>query len=211
MLHLTPGGEPVRYGNLTVTSNTPPLKLTSFQSTSLYLSNAIARARIETAAAANEHYTRMKHFQWAVAIVGAVTTILISIKSMSNQNTTLYVIIGILAIFLSSVGTATSSLNSFYSPREAHIRNQRALSSLKQLHVEVAAEMNIETDADKCQAMRENDNSKKVKNWSQRLAGIVNGSETAAQVDGKLTQPTPPASGPTPASTEAVVDVSPAQ
>lgn len=58
---------------------------------------------------------------------------------------------------------------------------------LKQLHVEVAAEMSGEMNADKCLQMTEN-SSKKLKDWSTRLTSIFNTSESTAQSEGKVTQ-----------------------
>jgi len=161
------------------------LKMTSFHRAALYLSNAVARARIETMGSAHDSYSRMQYFQIATVILGAVTTILISIKSTSIDNTRLSLLIGILAIIFSSVGTATSALNSFYSPREGYIRNQKSLSVLKKLHMEIATTVSSQAEFDTCTAMTE-ENSKKVKEWSARLGGLFDDTETALHGGGQM-------------------------
>jgi hypothetical protein len=152
--------------------------MTSFHRAALYLSNAVARARIEAMGSAHDSYSRMQSFQIATVILGAVTTILISIKSTSIDNTRLSLLIGILAIIFSSVGTGTSALNSFYSPREGYIRNQKSLSVLKKLHVEIATTVSSQAEFDTCTATTE-ESSKKVKEWSARLGRLLDDSETA--------------------------------
>ena len=169
------------------------LKMTSFHRAALYLSNAVARARIETMGSAHDSYSRMQYFQIATVILGAVTTIRLRlsffiwwrIKTTSIDNTRLSLLIGILAIIFSSVGTATSALNSFYSPREGYIRNQKSLSVLKKLHMEIATTVSSQAEFDTCTAMTE-ENSKKVKEWSARLGGLFDDTETAPHGGGQM-------------------------
>jgi hypothetical protein len=150
----------------------------------VYLSNAVARERIEAASDMNGHYSRMKHFQIAVTIIGAITTVLIGIKSMSNNNTTAYFIVGLLAMTFSSVGTAASALNAFYRPREAYNESQKNLSLLKQLHVEIAVAVNSAADGENCLKMTDK-NDGTVKQWTKRLATILSSSGAAAQSEVK--------------------------
>jgi hypothetical protein len=99
------------------------LTVSNYQRAIIYLSDSIARSRAEAATNASLNYSSMFWFQLAIVGIGAITTILISIKSIAptgelptTNNLSLWV--GILAIIFSSLGTATSALNSFYGPRE---------------------------------------------------------------------------------------------
>jgi hypothetical protein len=200
MLNLFPNGVFRHYSegsskdNTSVNSNGKPFKLTSSQRAVIYLSNAISRARVEMADSVDDNYNRMKNLQIVIIIIGAITTLLISIKSMSNDNANIYFIIGLFAITFSSAGTAMSALNSFYAPREAYIRNQKSLSMLKQLHVEVAVESSNEMNGENCQSVPL-EFKKQVKDWSTRLAAILNTPETPTQGEGKVTQITNPSGG----------------
>jgi Protein of unknown function (DUF4231) len=160
LLTMLPTGENQRH--LTANHDTPytTLKITSFHRAAIYLSHAVARARVEAMGSAHDSYSRMQYFQIATVIIGAITTILISIKSTSIDNTRLSLLIGILAIIFSSVGTATSALNSFYSPREGYIKNQKSSSVLRKLHMDIATTVSSQAESDTCTPMTE-DNSKK--------------------------------------------------
>jgi Protein of unknown function (DUF4231) len=118
-----------------------------------------------------------------VIVIGAITTTLISVKATAgtNQtNTRLYQIIGIAAIILSALGTMASGLNSFYNPQDKYARHQKSLYMLKQLHVEVASAVSSQ-DVDLCRATMKEPYITKVKDWSTRLAAILNASEITAQ------------------------------
>jgi hypothetical protein len=162
-------------------------KLTTLQRSSVYLSNAIVRARVDTAIAVYDNYMRMNSYQIAIIVLGAITTILISIKAMSSDNKPPYFIIGILAIVFSSIGTATSALNTFHGHRESYSRNQRSLATLRQIHHELAIMMSSEANPDNCHQMTE-DNNKRIKDWSTRLTAILNNAEAAGQGEGKAIQ-----------------------
>ena len=193
LLAVLPTGENQR--PLTVNQDTShmPLKMTSFHRAAIYLSHAVARARVEAMGSAHDSYSRMQYFQIATVIIGAITTILISIKSTSIDNTRLSLLIGILAIIFSSVGTATSALNSFYSPREGYIKNQKSLSVLRKLHMDIATTVSSQAESETCTRMTE-DNSKRVKEWSKQLGDLLDDSAGAqviqAQGGGKITPST---------------------
>jgi hypothetical protein len=92
MLNLVPNSVFRRYSevsskdNISVNSNGKPFKLTSSQRAVIYLSNAISRARIEMADSIDDNYNRVKNLQIVIIIVRAITTLLISIKSMPDDN-----------------------------------------------------------------------------------------------------------------------------
>src|SRR5215831_13461181 len=79
LLAVLPSGE--KHPPRTVNQDTSytPLKMTSFHRAAIYLSHAVARARVEAMGSAHDSYSRMQYFQIATVIIGAITTILISI------------------------------------------------------------------------------------------------------------------------------------
>jgi hypothetical protein len=119
--------------------------LSNFQRAAIYLSDAIARARFESALNASANHMDMFWFQLFIVLIGAVTTILISIKSITNDDQSkrylpsgFFFAIGIIAIATTAIGTAASALNAFYGPRENYLKSERNLAALRQLHAEIA-------------------------------------------------------------------------
>jgi hypothetical protein len=183
MLDMGPTGDRLRYPKTPDAAPSKSLKLPSFLRAAIYLSDAITRARVELAGALSSNACVMRVLNIAMIIIGAITTTLISVKATAGSEqmkSSLYQIIGIAAIILSALGTMASGLNSFYNPQEQYSRHQKSLDMLKQLHVEVASAVSSQ-DLDMCRAKMTEDASKKVKDWSARLAGIWQASETTAQ------------------------------
>jgi hypothetical protein len=165
--------------------------MTGFMRTAIYLSDSITRARIEAATTANASYGTMFWFQLAIVGLGAVTTILISAKSIvpggANASGRASFVIGILAIIFSSIGTATAALNSFYGPRESYFKSERALSGLRQLHSEIASQVTSATDPQdpkKCPTLdpsNKNDpRAKQLADWTTKLGLIVNATDSGS-------------------------------
>ena len=118
--------------------------LSNYARTAIYLSDEITRSRIESANNAYVNHWVMILFQWAIVIIGAVTTILISLKSIMTADgdmKTWSLRIGIAAILCSSIGTATSALYAFYGPREAYLKAERSIAALRQLHSDIAIQI----------------------------------------------------------------------
>ena len=176
-----PGSEQKSQGTLT---------LSNYQRVVIYLSDSITRSRVEAATNANLNYSSMFWFQLAIVGIGAITTILISIKSIAptgesptTNNLSLWV--GILAIIFSSLGTATSALNSFYGPRESYLKSERSLAGLRQLHSDIAAKVTSTTaqPPDKCPNIttsKDDPQAKQVQDWTTKLAAIVNAAESGS-------------------------------
>jgi hypothetical protein len=167
------------------------LTLSNYQRAVIYLSDSIMRSRVEAATNANQNYSSMFWFQLAIVGIGAITTILISIKSIAptgespaTNNLSLWV--GILAIIFSSLGTATSALNSFYGPRESYLKSERSLAGLRQLHSDIAAKVTSTTPLppEKCPkidpANKDDPQSKQVQDWTAKLAVIVNAADSGS-------------------------------
>jgi hypothetical protein len=174
LLFLQPDGQ-YRVWDKSDGSEPPNLDLTNFQNAVIYLSATISQARLQTAAVAAESKRWRTWVEWTLVIVGAVTTILISIKSIANERTRVYMAIGILAIIFSAAGTAGASLNAFYAPGDNYLRSEKELGQLRLLHSDVAkyvAGMR-ENICDKIDLNQADDvRAKEVKNFSTRLGDI---------------------------------------
>jgi hypothetical protein len=118
----------------------PPMALQepSYMLAAIVMSQHIGWARIALAEEARWTSVSMQIFQWWVVVIGAITTVLISIKAISNERTNSHLAIGIAAIIFSTVGTAVATMNSFYAPRVTHDQDQRSLQALQALHLELA-------------------------------------------------------------------------
>jgi hypothetical protein len=133
----------------------------------------------------------MSLLQITLVVIGAITTILISIKSISHPGTNAtsgpYFAIGIAAIVFSSLGTAVAALNSFYHPRELYLESDHSLLALRQLHSDVVAYVTSNTDLehrDKCLAInlkdRDDPKRKQLQRWTDRFGVIVAGIGSSA-------------------------------
>jgi len=191
-LDVSPDGRSYRSYSLDRDSKpTSELVLSNFHRAAIYLSDSVARARAEAAGSARSNYSTMFWFQFAIVGIGAITTILISIKSISNSPQTggvakWYFGIGIAAIVFSSLGTAASALNSFYGPRENYLRTERSLSALRQLHSDIVAKVTSTVDAadpSNCPksnpANKDDALGKQVQDWSAKYAAIVTAADNS--------------------------------
>jgi hypothetical protein len=182
-LDLEPNGERLRSPKLPDAAPAKALQLPGFHRATLYLSDAITRARMDLAGHISANEWLMRVFNIALVIIGALTTTFISVKATASgdqMKSRLYQLIGIAAIVLSALGTMASGLNAFYTPQEKYTRHQKALEMLKHLHVEVAATVSSQ-DLDLCRAKMTDDTRKKVKDWTTRFAGIWTAAETTVQ------------------------------
>jgi hypothetical protein len=141
-----------------------PIQLTNFELSMLFLSDAIARARLVAASEADNNLPQMRVFGWFTIVIGAVATLLITVKaSMSSPSNNslsakgmagmkvLYIVVGLLAIGLSAAGTALTSVKQFYDPTRAYKVSQAALLQMKRLHNEIALEFVNNWDPASCQ------------------------------------------------------------
>jgi hypothetical protein len=112
----------------------PTLDTPSYLLAAVALSNDIARSRVDIASENTRDYITMLVLQWIFVGIGAITTILIAIKSTSTVRSHAYLAVGIAAIIFSSLGTATGTLISFYTPRVTYQRSSHALATLRGLH-----------------------------------------------------------------------------
>ena len=183
MLNMQPNGEE-RWGDNTGLG--PDIVPTNLQRTVLTISRAATAERGELAASAAESRRTMLLYQWLIVIVGAMTTILVSIKAMSNATTDnrTYFVIGILAVVFSAVGTGLASINSFTGPSEAYIRAERGLLQARQLHQELELQAAQETDLcrDFDPDKTDDPRAKRLADFSGRLKELVASSGVGASV-----------------------------
>lgn len=184
MLGLEPTGELTWPGDgeSVGTKPAPRLKLNNYQASILVLSDAISRARLQIAGIVADSKAQMELYQWMLIILGAITTILVSIKSMSNERTPVFVAIGILAIISSALGTACSGIISFYSPSDTYMRSEKALLQLRQLHTDLSFE--VASAVALCKPLNSESpddlKTKSLKDLSTRLTEILNASGTSS-------------------------------
>lgn len=178
-----------------VQSAPPAMHLNNFQTSLIYLSDAVSRARLAAAVETGSSRQRMNFYEWLLVIIGAITTILISIKSMANEQTGRYVVIGVLAIVFSALGTAGASLNAFFSPNDAYAKSERTLLQLRKLHADMTAYVAAHTD-DLCKSMNadgaDEPKTKTMRDFWDRYSQIVNtpGNTATAPVGGAATATT---------------------
>jgi len=134
---IVPNGTPLP---LSTPASSPPITLDSpsYPLAAVSLSDAIGRARIDLAQQKASDYVLMQIFEWLAVIVGAVTTILVSIKAMDSEHTPRFLAIGIAAIIFSALGTGVATLNSFYSFHTTYVQTDHTLATLRQIHLDLA-------------------------------------------------------------------------
>lgn len=159
----------------------PSLKLTNLQTTVLVLSDAITRARTRFDDSATLNKSRMEFYQWVLIALGALTTIFISLKSILNERTPGFVLIGVLAVVFSALSTACSSMISFYTPNDSFVRSDRTLTQLRQLHNDVSLFVAGVPDICASNSPESDETKKTLKELAARLAEIVNVSGGSGQ------------------------------
>ncbi len=115
------------------------LEAPSYLLAAVVLSNDIGRTRVEVAGDAARDNIWMQVFEWAMVLVGAVTTVLVSLKSLAAEQPGMMTAIGVGAIVFSALGTSIAAVNSFYSPRTTYEHDQHVLADLRSLHLQLAA------------------------------------------------------------------------
>ena len=121
--------------------NPPSPALPGYLDAMLYLSQSIANARSQLAGKAVIDELISELFEWTLVATGLFTTILISVKAFASPRSRGYLSMAVMAIVLSSLGTAVATLNSFYTPRIAYEKTERSLASLRTLHWTLAGEL----------------------------------------------------------------------
>ncbi len=117
----------------------PQVDTPSYMLGAVVLSNDIGRARVALAGKVSADNAWMQVFEWAMVLIGAITTVLISIKSIMTSRSPAFTVIGIGAIIFSTFGTSIAGINSFYGPRSIYEQDQRTLTNLRDLQSQIAS------------------------------------------------------------------------
>lgn len=142
------------------------------------LSSAIAAKRVQLASAAKDAYWKMQTFEWVLVGLGAATTLLVSLKSMTDPPIARWSTgIGIAALAFSATATAGATLNSFYHPRAIYLKDQHVLANLRRMHNDIAITAALRPRQDGRCSTIENDDDHGLKgnlsNWATSLQVII--------------------------------------
>jgi hypothetical protein len=122
-------------------SQDPKFVLNAFHWAAISFSDRISRARIQFGRELEDSRQSSLWYQRIVLALGAVATILISVRAMVEDKTKLARFVGVLAIVSSAAGASVSSMNAFEGSQAIAARDQRALAQLQQLHWRVASDV----------------------------------------------------------------------
>ena len=154
------------------------------------LSLNLYRERIAGAGSVASSETHAAIMQWVIILLGLLTTIVVSLSSTEYGKGEERVAknLRLTAIMLPAIGTAVAAVNAFYSPSQKAVQAERTLSSLGQLHNQIASESwGIACIADpKDPAWLQNDN--KIALWIKRYQEIRTAAGTAADTSGSSGQ-----------------------
>jgi hypothetical protein len=143
----------------------------------IHLSTDIGKSRIDLAREQIFEDISMQAFTWVGVLVGVLTTVLVSVKSMIEGRKRIHFWIGVVAIVFAALGTAVAGLNSFYAPKVVYDRTTRSLATLRQLHAELATAITRESKVTVCQNwsdQRQNDwHYKRIKGLTEQYIAVV--------------------------------------
>jgi hypothetical protein len=134
-------GKPI---NIINDDDLPPLTLSQYQREMIYLSDAVARARIDSAAATSKISPTLQWFQLLGLGFGLAGTFLITVRSSLDKlmekvflGATVGAYIGFLAMITSAFGNAFNTYKEQNNASEIYLRNARALTDLRGLHLKL--------------------------------------------------------------------------
>jgi hypothetical protein len=124
-----------------------------FQGAALSYSDRLSRDRLYYQRGLIDSRARAAAFQYALAIVAALATVLVGIKAIWPENLDIFwkrvgIVIGITALIASASVTALTTLNSFYGSQDEATRDQRTVAQLRQLHWRIIND--VESDRNLC-------------------------------------------------------------
>ncbi len=158
------------------------------------LSKNIYRERLANSGNVKAAYKTNQVMQWLIIILGLITTIVVALATnygtgQGSGKATLRVF----AIMLPAFGTAAAAVNAFYAPSQEVARGARTLSSLTQLHNQIA----VEVWGAKCDGDAKDPDSivSKTAQWTKRYQDIQSlagtGGETQQGTGAAAKPPTP--------------------
>ena len=172
------------------------------------LNYAVADERLQSIRSAEDSGRKASVFQILIIVIGALTTVAVSLRTMDTLiGESAMRGLSIAAILLSALGTGAASLNSFYAPREASVRQVRGLVQLKQLHQELYVYLSAErcditpmARVDSQQADLTDPRARRIRLWHSQLQQIVGGADAPvpeASDNARLISQPPPKTRPT--------------
>jgi hypothetical protein len=176
----------------TVSNNEPPA-LNPFHTAAISYSDRITRDRVYFRKELEDNRRKASLYQTLILVIGAVATIAIGVKSTlpTQVRPSVSIVVGVLALSLSAVGTAVSSMSSFDGSQAIALRDQRTLSQLQQLHWRVASDVIAKTELCKTPTTDPGEAMKQVDAWKARLETILDSAVESVSQPGDLSRQTP--------------------
>jgi hypothetical protein len=115
--------------------------LNPFHAAAISFSDRISRDRIQFGRELEDSRDTAFWYQRGILALGALGTILISLRAMVEDNSKLSRFVGVSAIVVSAVGASMTSMNTFDNSQAVAARDQRALAQLQQLHWRIASDV----------------------------------------------------------------------
>jgi hypothetical protein len=154
-------------------------EFTHYEQSMLFLSDAIARARLEAAKQADSTTTKAIAFGWITVALSGLATLFVAIKASmpvpkeadgkkKGYLWTFYTV-GYFEMLLSATVTVLSSAKQFYDPQRTYKSSEAALLELRKLQNQVSFEFIQTWDDAKCTT---EGNAPQLQSWAQRLANI---------------------------------------
>jgi hypothetical protein len=157
-------------------------ELTHYEQSMLFLSDAIARARLEAANQADSTTSKAIAFGWITVALSGLATLFVAIKaSMRSPKETgesrtylgMFYAVGFLAMLISATVTVLSSAKQFYDPQRTYKSSEAALLELRKLQNQVSFEFIRTWDNDNCRSkLDETSSATSLNKWSNKLANI---------------------------------------
>ena len=170
-------------------------ELSSYARTILFLSDAVARARLEAADGADANWPQMFWFSWIVVCVSALGTLFVTLRTSLTDKGGWTTFLTIGAVTLSTAGTVLTSAKTFYDPARAYARNERTLLELQKLHQDVMLHFLLSWDSDpqRCDVkdVSRHQQEQLLEQWVGELRDQHEGLVLAAVGDVPLTVPKP--------------------
>jgi hypothetical protein len=157
-------------------------ELTHYEQSMLFLSDAIARARLEAANQADSTTSKAIAFGWITVALSGLATLFVAIKASmrspkedgeSKFYLGMFYTVGFLAMLISATVTVLSSAKQFYDPQRTYKSSEAALLELRKLQNQVSFDFIRTWDHDSCTSKPSDSASEQsLSKWSNRLANI---------------------------------------
>lgn len=156
-------------------------ELTHYEQSILFLSDAIARARLEAANQADSTTSKAIAFGWITVALSGLATLFVAIKASmrspkedgeSRFYLGMFYTVGFLAMLISATVTVLSSAKQFYDPQRTYKSSEAALLELRKLQNQVSFEFIKTWDHDSCASKSPAASTVSLDKYSNKLANI---------------------------------------